>query len=478
MSVEGPIVVAVVGHANTGKTSMLQTLLRRRDFGTVSPHGGTTRTVEAGDIAFGSDVVARILDTPGLEESSRLRDLLDAQRNHRGDDARTLLDRVLALPDCGDGGELELEASALRAAGEADVLLYAIDARETPRPRHLDELDVLAATARPLVPLLNFVARPEAEAAAWRDACARRGLHATIAFDAVVYDDASEHRLLEAMRTLVPDRTATIDRWIAGRDESRRAARRAASDVVADWLVDVAAATIVTAATPRDDRSRRSVFEEASHALIGRLREAETEMRAAVASCSGFRGEEAISATLEIVDAIGGVDFTGAASLERAGLWAAGGGAGLLAAGVVADAAVGGVSLGGFTALGAAGAALGAAGATGGKILRRWRGQQEVRLGDEGVDLLVRRALATMLAFERRGHAAIEPMRIDDVVADVLKRSTPSDITDGCRAARRRPGWSRLSEPPGVGGGLASRGDAVARLAKAIVADDIRPASR
>ena len=133
-----PIVVAVVGHANTGKTSVLQTLLRRRDFGTVSPHGGTTRTVEAGDIGFDGTIVARILDTPGLEDSARFRDLLEDQRTDRGEDPRTLLDRLLVLPACIAGGELELEASALRAAGDADVLLYAIDARESPRPRHLD----------------------------------------------------------------------------------------------------------------------------------------------------------------------------------------------------------------------------------------------------------------------------------------------------------------------------------------------------
>ena len=463
-----PIVVAVVGHANTGKTSVLQTLLRRRDFGIVSPHGGTTRTVEAGEVGFDGTVVARILDTPGLEDSARLRDLLEDQRTDRGEDSRTLLDRLLTLPACVAGGELELEASALRAAGDADVLLYAIDARESPRPRHLDELDVLAATARPLIPLLNFVARPEARIEAWRDACARRGLHATITFDAVVYDDRSERRLLEAMRTLVPDRTSSIDRWIEGRAAASRESRRAASDAVADWLVDAAAATIVTPPVSGGDVDRRRAFDSASDDLIDRLREAESDMRTSVAACYGFRGDEATSTTLEIVDAIGGVDFTGAASLERAGLWAAGGGAGLLAAGVLADAAVGGVSLGGFTILGAAGAALGAASATGGKVLRRVRGQQEIRLGDQGVEILMRRAIATMIAFERRGHAAIEPMRIDDVVADILGRPAPQEVVDASRTARRRPGWSRLSEPPGATGGLASRGDAVARIADAI----------
>ena len=468
MSDERPIIVAVVGHANTGKTSVLQTLLRRRDFGVVSPHGGTTRTVEVGEIAFGRGIVARVLDTPGLEESIRLRDLLEDQRIDRSEDARTLLGRMLALDACATGGELELEAAALKAAGDADVLLYAIDARESPRPRHLDELDVLAATARPLVPLLNFVARPEALTAEWREACARRGLHATVAFDAVVYDDGSERRLLEAMRALVPDRSGMIDRWIDGRTRETADARRAAIDVIANWFVDAAAATILTPPPSGGTSQREDSFAKASDALVDRLRVAETEMRTSVAECYGFKGEEATGTTLEIVDAIGGVDFTGAASLERTGLWAAGGGASLLAAGAVADAAVGGLSLGGFTILGAAGAALGAAGATGGKLLRRWRGQQEVRLGEEGLQVLMRRALATMIAFERRGHAAIEPVRIEDVVADVLTRPVPPSIMDACRTVRRRPGWSRLSEPRELGGGLASRADAVSRLADVI----------
>ena len=133
-----------------------------------------------------------------------------------------------------------------------------------------------------------------------------------------------------------------------------------------------------------------------------------------MAATLGFYGAEARAVTLEVTEALGGVDFLSPASLERAGLWAVGAGAGVVGAGLVAkgalvDTALGGLSLGGFTVLGAVGAALGAAGASAPKMLRRLRGQEEVRLGDACVELLAARAVATiraMLAPRSRGHRA------------------------------------------------------------------------
>ena len=40
--------VAVVGHANAGKTSLMRTLLRDSEFGEVADQAGTTRHVEGG----------------------------------------------------------------------------------------------------------------------------------------------------------------------------------------------------------------------------------------------------------------------------------------------------------------------------------------------------------------------------------------------------------------------------------------------
>ncbi|MAD18915.1 MAG: hypothetical protein CMJ52_01660 [Planctomycetaceae bacterium] len=474
--------VAVVGHANTGKTSLLQTLLRRRDFGTVSPRGGTTRVNEVGEILDDLGVIARVVDTPGLEESARLRDAIEGARIERHEDPRTLLDRFLESDDAGPECELALEAEALRATTEASVLLYVIDAREEPRPRHLDELHALVATARPVVPILNFVARPEADAARWREACARQGLHATVAFDAVVYDDAGERRLLDAVRTLSPEHAEAIDRWIELRRRERLDAVAAASAAAADLLVDAAAAVRVTDPTPRDEAAKTAAFRAATAALLDDLRTREIEARDRIAACFGFAGEEAETANLEITEALGGVDFASPASLERAGMWAAGGGAGLVAAGAMIDLATGGISMGGFTALGAAGAAIGAVGASGGKMLRRLRGQDEVRLGDSGIDVLLIRARATILAFLARGHAAIEPVSLEIVIEEGLRRDgdpgdggSRSNWTELRRRARGTASWSTLSHPPSNRAPAAARAEVALRieewLRKAILPD-------
>ena len=361
-----------------------------------------------------------------------------------------------------------LEAASVRAALSADVLLYAIDARAEPKPRHRDELAVLAATARPLVPVLNYTARPEAHSARWEDECARQGLHATVAFDAVVYDDAGERRLLAAVKALASGQDAAIDRWTALRERERQETIIAATDVATEFLVTAAAAVMVTAPKERNKSERRVAVEAATALLLDELRRRETVTRDRIAATLGFFGDEARAVTFDVAEALGGVDFLSRASLERAGLWAAGAGAGLVAAGAIVDIAVGGVSLGGFAVLGAVGSALGAAGASSRKVLRRLRGQDEVRLGDAGVELLAARAVATIRAMLARGHAAVEPVSIEAAV----KESLAADAGPGWRAswasARGRAAWSGLSRPrPNSVAGHA-RAEAVKKVAIAL----------
>ena len=463
-----PLRLAVVGHTNTGKTSLLQTLLRRRDFGEVRPSPGTTRTVAAGEVVDDDGVIAILLDTPGFEEPDRLRDALESARIDRYDDPRTLLDRFLASPTAADDDDLGLEAASVRAALGADVLLYAIDARGEPKQKHRDELSVLAATARPVVPVLNYTARPEAHPAQWEDECARLGLHATVAFDAVVYDDAGERRLLAAVNALASDQDAAIERWTALRERERQETIVAATDVAAEFLVTAAATVVVTAPKKRNKTERRAAAEAATALLLDDLRRRETVTRDRIAATLGFFGDEARAVAFEVTEALGGVDFLSRASLERAGVWAAGAGAGLVAAGAMVDIAVGGVSLGGFAVLGAVGSALGAAGASSRKVLRRLRGQDEVRLGDAGVELLAARTIATIQAMLARGHAAVEPVSIEAAVKESLVADAGPAWRASWASARGRAAWSDLSRPRPNGVAGHARAEAVKKVAIAL----------
>ena len=64
--------VAVVGHTNTGKTSLLRTLARDARFGEVDDRPGTTREVRSIDLLAEEGPVLQLFDTPGLEDAVAL----------------------------------------------------------------------------------------------------------------------------------------------------------------------------------------------------------------------------------------------------------------------------------------------------------------------------------------------------------------------------------------------------------------------
>ena len=66
-----PLRIAIVGHTNAGKTSLLRTLARNVDFGEISDRPGTTRHAETIDLRLDGQGAVRFIDTPGLEDSSR-----------------------------------------------------------------------------------------------------------------------------------------------------------------------------------------------------------------------------------------------------------------------------------------------------------------------------------------------------------------------------------------------------------------------
>ena len=68
-----PIQVAVVGHTNTGKTSLLRTLTRNAEFGEISSRPGTTRHVE-GQHAAGVECLLLLVE-PNPQTLPAIRDL-------------------------------------------------------------------------------------------------------------------------------------------------------------------------------------------------------------------------------------------------------------------------------------------------------------------------------------------------------------------------------------------------------------------
>src|SRR5690625_7364246 len=69
--------IAVVGHTNTGKTSLLRTLTRNRKFGQVQASPGTTRHVEGVHVDLAPLGQLLLYDTPGIEDSMALLEYIE-----------------------------------------------------------------------------------------------------------------------------------------------------------------------------------------------------------------------------------------------------------------------------------------------------------------------------------------------------------------------------------------------------------------
>ena len=134
--------LAVVGHTNTGKTSLLRTLARDATFGEVSDRPATTRDVAGLALTVDGVSAVEVFDTPGLEDSIGLLELLDGLRGEERLDGPAQIAAFLAAPEA--SSRFAQEAKALRRVLSSDAAIYVIDSRDRVLPKHRDELEVLA----------------------------------------------------------------------------------------------------------------------------------------------------------------------------------------------------------------------------------------------------------------------------------------------------------------------------------------------
>lgn len=442
--------IAVVGHTNTGKTSLVRTLTHNRSFGDVRDRGGTTRRIMAGELvaADGSRIV--LFDSPGLENAPELIDRLEEKAGERHDGP----DRVRRLLAADEARrEFDHEARVLELMLEVDIALYVIDAREPVLEKYQDELAVLGLCARPIVAVLNFVAAPESREAEWREALARVGLHTVLAFDAAVRDAATERRLFEKLKSQLDAHAAVIDAWLVQREQEERQRRHAALEAIATMLLDAAACVreIARGDEAERERVRRSVRDA--------IRQRERTCLKTILELYRFGQTDFEDSELAIDEAQWRADPFDPEALRHYGLSTSGYAAVGAGAGAVVDVGTGGLSLGLGTLTGAAlGAGAGLMRSGGSHLLSRWRGRERLQVDDAVLKLLLARSLYLLEALLHRGHG--HPDRIRLALGKRLERK---GLPRMLRRARFHPEWSSLNR-----GAASSRDAALAELVNSL----------
>lgn len=391
-----PIILSVVGHTNTGKTSLIRTLLRNSGFGEVLDSAGTTRHVESAQINIGRQAVIELRDTPGLEDSVALAELL--QKSEKNDaSSRANLQHFI---DTGaEHPEFEQEIKVLKQALSSDALLYVIDCREAVFAKYQQEIRLLKKAARPILPVLNFIDTDPAQLNLWRQALAEHGLHAQVSFDTVAFDFEAEHRLYQKLQTLLEQHYSALQALIDHRRQQWQELRQTCSQRIARCLFDSAQLRLVSEAD--------TLAPETVEHLRDRARALEQECLNDLLAVMQFTSADIALIQLPVSNGQWQLDLFAPETLKSLGLDTASATATGAAIGAGVDILLAGMSLGAGTATGAA---LGAAWHSGkrfGKDLwYKLQGRTFICLDDTTLDALLLRQLWLLRTVLQRGHAA------------------------------------------------------------------------
>ena len=428
--------IAVVGHTNAGKTSLLRTLTRRVNFGEVSQRPGTTRHVESVDLDVNGAAAVRFFDTPGLEDAVALREHLAGF-----DPQATPPERIrqfLQGPEA--HGVFEQEAKVLRTMLDIDAAFLVIDVREPVLPKFRDEIELLNACARPVLPVLNFVRDASSREPAWKELLSAYGLHVQVCFDAAAPFVGAERDLYTDLATLLRDRRDQLRGVADFLDTEAVQRRQSACTRIAGLLVDAASVRRTVSATEFADAARRQALVAALQKTVFDKAQRCTDDLLAL---YGFRQGDADEAPLPMIEGRWTLDFFSPEAMKDAGLRLGKGAVIGAAVGVVADLAVAGISLGAGAALGGAigGAVSQGWGPLGRKLANKLRDVHEVTVEDGVLFTLVAWQLKLAQALEQRGHAATQRIAAEKPEDGDAPTRAAAAAVRGAQPARNHPEW-------------------------------------
>lgn len=451
--------LAVVGHTNTGKTSILRTLLRDVYFGEVKNEAATTRHVEQAQLTDSQtgEVLVTLYDTPGLEDASGLMDWLEDNTASRRDGIERL--QQFLVSDIAKGADqnhsnshhlqdddYSQEAKVIRQLLESDMAIYVVDAREPVLGKYKDELAILSWAAIPVMPVFNFTDSQGANIDEWQTMLARRNLHISTRFDSVAFEFEDEMRLWQNLATMLTH-SEMLEQLMARRTADWAQLYDEANIIIADFLLNVAAFVREIA----DDDDPMPILQQMQEAV----RQSERTMQHNLLNLYKFY-DNAVAATPLELQAYQQDPFD-PELLKSYGIRTTSGAAAGALLGLGIDAAALGTTLGLGAAIGGiAGGLLSNTSSIADKIT----GVKRLYIDPATLTLLATRAMDLLTALRHRGHAATDATQLlykgeksilessDDsvdednhLIAPWPTHKLPSEL----KKARGKPQWSSLA---------------------------------
>jgi hypothetical protein len=409
------VALSLVAHTNVGKTTLARTLLRR-EIGEVRDEAHVTLAAERHTLVEApTGERLELWDTPGFGDSLRLAERLRRAAQPIGWFLNEVWDRLR------DRALWSSQRAVRNVLEQADAVLYLVNAAEQPADAAYvgAELEVLDLLGKPTIVLLNQTGppRPPAEEAAelqrWRAHCSgHAAVRAVLALDAFARCWVQEQVLQDAVAAALPEsaRLSFVPLQLAWTAQLQ-ATWRASMGVLAGQLAAAALDREVVRGSGWTGRVR-----ELGAALGLRLDASGTPREQAMAELAARLDAGVRRATDELIRQHGLPGHAAQTVLVRlaehyavreplsegkAAVW--GGVVAGALAGLKADLATGGLTLGGGLLAGGVLGALGAAGLARGVNLLRGADEPTLAWTDAVLGDLVRSALLAYLAVAHFG---------------------------------------------------------------------------
>lgn len=424
--------LAIVGHANVGKTSLLRTLTQDSHLGSIADKPGTTTHVERITFSLAQNKKIHFYDTPGIEDSIALYDYIrQLDRFNTKSDGIDKLNLFLASPE--SQHQFEQEAKVIRQLLKSDVAIYVVDVREPVLEKYHDELAILAYSDKPVLAVLNYTASSSPNETNWKTLLARVGIHTIVRFDAVFPSIDGEIRLYQSLLLLIEPAQAILNQWQEKIQQQRASRDYAAKIVIAETLIDVVAYHELV----------KNNIEAVVKSMQDQVRRREQKAIDDLLSLYQFSVAQESSENMPILQGRFKSDLFNKEALKLMGIHLSKGVISGAAIGAGVDLAVGGITLGSAALIGATiGGIAQTAKHYGARIKQKISGHTNMTIDDAVICFLSLRLLQLKASLNARGHANNMPIVLAKLDENEWKKGK---LPKSLQIARAHPNWSTLN---------------------------------
>ena len=448
-----PLVVAVVGPTNEGKTSLLRTLTNDPDFGCVNAFTGTTVRAEIQKVFYrGIAEILQLIDTPGFQTSSEIMERVwespevEARRGEYG-----LAEILAAIPL--DDEDFRHDLRAWREIERCDVVIFVANVAEDPNKSLLkNTLTLLQHIGKPTLVAYNNIGDAEQPAGSpvrenfqreWDETLSRNSFFLVQRYDAHRRSFQDEVALFEKLVALTRD--SLTQRVLKLEIQERRARElRRLNDsrtAIAEMLLDVAAFQKEETGVELDEWKERQ--KELERTLRETVLKREHEAQSALLETWGFKFGALDREALVVDDDSQERDDVFGDDVKKSGAVGAGIGA---AIGGIVDVASAGLTFGTGLTIGAfLGGLIGGGGvmAYNSKYDKK-RKRLSSRVQKQVVEALTARGVDLVRKLQTRGQA------MEDATPATLAAQPPQielpDLFKTLDSFSRNPSYSKLNE--------------------------------